>query len=98
MKTETIINTGIVTFTDLTRYEHHKVSLSISDYTDTVVFKINDIGNTSDNESNLDELDRTFVLNSNGTEGYLLHSTRLSKINVNVSSGGATIKVDYEGW
>ena len=98
MKTETITDSGVVIFSNLTRYEHHKVTINVSNYSADIVFTVNDIGNINNNEINLDELNRTFTLTENGSESYLVENTRLEKININVSSGGGTIKIDYEGW
>ena len=98
MQTGTINDTGTVEFENLTRYEHHKIDLIVSNYTEPIYVRIEDISNNESIPINLDSLERTFLINKNGAESYLIENLRLEKIKVNVVDGVGTILCNYEGW
>ena len=52
----------------------------------------------SENYINLDELNRSFTLASDGDESYLLENMKIDKLRINFVSGDAELKVLYEGW
>jgi len=98
MQTETITNTGQAIFTNLTRYEHHKIDLIVSDFSSNISLKIEDISNNTNTPINLDASNKTYTLSSNGAESFLLENTRLEKMQVNISAGAGTIICNYTGW
>lgn len=87
-----------IDFLDVKRHEHHKITLSVSEFVSDCVIMIEEVVRNSDNAVNLDGLDRVFVIDGNGDTSFVLENQRIDKLRINFVSGDATIKCAYNGW
>lgn len=94
----TLSSSGTVQTDIITRHEHHKISIIISDISGTVVLRIEDVSLGTDNPINLHGSNSNFSITENGGYSYLIENERFDKLQFNFVSGTATIKVHYRGW
>lgn len=94
----TLTGPGTLDTGQITRHEHHKITIIVSSYVSDAVIKIEDISVDSDNPINLDGLNETKSLTADGGWSFLIENERFDKLRVNFVSGDATIKAYYRGW
>ena len=87
------LNTDIIT-----RHEHHKIIVVVSNYVSDVSFKVEDISFGESNPINLNGANGTKTLDGNEAWSFLIENERFNKLRANFVSGDATLNIYYEGW
>ena len=94
----TLTAPGTVQTSNISRHEHHKISIIVSGISETVVLRIEDVSLGTTNPINLHGSGDNFSLTEDGGYSYLIENERFDKLQFNFVSGTATIKIHYGGW
>lgn len=97
-KIGTLTSAGSVQTDNITRHEHHKITIIVSSFVSEITLRIEDISIDANAPINLDGSNDNYIISANGGNSYLIENERFSKLQVTVDSGDATIDIYYTGW